>query len=568
MKGLIVFSFFLCLFAHNSNGQEYTILEHTTGGEGKVNVARKMVIGKDGHVYTAGIMKDSFTVNGNTVNALPAHDGIYLAKFTNDLSLIWLKKVVDIKGTYIEGYKLMMAIDSSDNVIIGHSYISGSDVTYDDSIHVQTDNIQLMKLDSFGERLWRTEVGGSKKLGDKGVAVDKQNNILITGIGLNDDAFITKYDADGNEVWYQTAGVHGQIGNTPKTDEGIAISIDNNNNIYATGMLYINGNPDTAYFDTYQIVFPASYYSVSYLVKYAPDGTLEWVRYVYSSSPTLYSVGYGGSSTITSIATLENGSVAVGGFYTNSLLQFSDGLSSVVRNGGTIGYRASFLANFDSNGNRLWAKSLHNVNNGNSYLVDLSADNTSSVYLLHNYYGTIVNERGDTCPSKGSIDLMLEKYDENGILNSQMRMGGSSHDFANNIVATDNNVFTYSLTGSQGGTPFYYAEDSLVFNTEYLNNVLIVKLMEDLTLDITKQPMINHLELFPNPNNGVFSVRLPETEGKISIYDHGGRIVKEIIVEDLQQEVINIDIQNNANGVYLLHFTSKNHSVTGRLIKN
>jgi hypothetical protein len=39
-------------------------------------------------------------------------------------------------------------------------------------------------------------------------------------------------------------------------------------------------------------------------------------------------------------------------------------------------------------------------------------------------------------------------------------------------------------------------------------------------------------------------------------------------VEDLQQEVINIDIQNNANGVYLLHFTSKNHSVTGRLIKN
>jgi hypothetical protein len=61
-----------------------------------------------------------------------------------------------------------------------------------------------------------------------GVAVDRYNNCYLVGI-INNDAFIVKYNKDGNVIWNQTWGRTGD-------DEGYAVTVDpNQNSCYITG---------------------------------------------------------------------------------------------------------------------------------------------------------------------------------------------------------------------------------------------------------------------------------------------------------------------------------------------
>ncbi len=538
-------------------GQDYLLHEYTTGGSDAIYGKRNVVVDNNGNIYATGLYNNTFEIQDSVVTG----GGIYLAKFDNDLSLIWLKKVAEIMGAdaggSLSGLKLMISIDNDNNVVIGYSAWGGSFLTYDDTIVIQTNNVELIKLDSAGTRLWRTSIAGSQRLGDKGVAVAGQNNILVTGKDLNDDAFITKYDEFGNEIWYNTAGVSG----SGKTDVGTVVTADNDNNIYTAGMLYSIGSADTAYFGSYQIIFPISCFSLSYLAKYTSGGTLEWVRYVYSSNPTIHNAY--GSSTITTIECFENDNILVGGYFTNQLLEFSDGTTSLTKQG-NIGFRSSFLASFDTSGNRLWAKTLHNTTDGSIHIVDLSIDNTSSVYLLNEYWGTIVNEQGNTTTG-GSTDLLLERYDETGNLISSMGMGGNSNDFGYDIVTYDNSVFTYSTTGSQGGTPFYIGADSLEFSEGYSNNMVLLKLIENPALGVPENKPERTIDIFPNPNNGVFTILVPKENTELSIYDTSGKIIYKTTVQNA--ELFNMDIQNVINGIYFLNIKSKQFNITKKVIK-
>lgn len=556
MKQYIVILLFL--IGNFCFGQDYLLQNFTTGGSDQIYGKRKLVADNNGNIYAVGLYQNSFEIQNSVITG----SGIYLAKFDNDLSLIWLKKVAEIMGAdasgSMSGLKLTMALDSSDNVLISYSAWGGCNLQYDDSVHIQTNNVELIKLDSSGTRLWRIYVTGSERLGDKGLSVDNQNNILITGKDLNDDVFIAKYDETGSEMWFRTAGVSG----VSKTDVGTAIATDTSNNVYAVGMLYSNGSADTAYFGSHQIVFPVSCYSPSYLAKYTSNGTFEWVRYVYSSNSAI-NPSYG-SSTITSIECFENGNIVVGGFFTNSLLEFSDELSSVDKQGNT-GFRSSFLARFDIVGNRLWAKTLHNTSDGGTHITDLSIDNEFSIYLLNEYWGTIVNEMGNTT-TNGSSDLLIERYDENGNLISSMGMGGNSLDFGYDIVTAGNSVITHSTTGSQGGTPFYMNSDSLVFSGGYLNNMVILKLTENPTLEVQENGKEHNVLIFPNPNNGVFTVLVPEEISEICIYSTLGKLVYKTPIQST--ELFNINIQNCPSGIYFLNVKSKLFNVTNMVIKN
>lgn len=537
-------------------GQDYLLHEYTTGGSDAIYGKRNMVADNNGNIYAAGLYNNTFEIQDSVVT----EGGIYLAKFDNELSLIWLKKVAEIMGTdaggSLSGLKLMISIDNGDNVVIGYSAWGGSFLTYDDTIVIQTNNVELIKLDSAGTRLWRTSITGSQRLGDKGVTVDGQNNILVTGKDLNDDVFITKYDEYSNEIWYNTAGVSG----SGKTDVGTVVTADNDNNIYTAGILYSNGSADTAYFGSYQIIFPISCFSVNYLAKYTSDGTLGWVRYVYSSNPTIHNAY--GSSTITTIECFENDNIVVGGYFTNQLLEFSDGTSSLTKQG-NIGFRSSFLARFGTSGNGLWAKTLHNTTDGSTHIVDLSIDNTSSVYLLNEYWGTIVNEQGNTTTG-GSTDLLLERYDETGNLISSMSIGGNSNDFGYDIVTYGNAVFTYSTTGNQSGTPFYIGTDSLEFSGGYSNNMVLLKLMENPALEVPENKPKHTIDIFPNPNNGVFTVLVPKENIELCIYNASGKIVYKGAIQNTEQ--FNVDLQNFLSGIYLLEIKSKQFNVTKKIV--
>ncbi|HRO77071.1 MAG TPA: hypothetical protein PLP27_13095, partial [Crocinitomicaceae bacterium] len=342
MKNLIL-SVFLTV-SISCLAQDYLSQNYIKGGTDEVYAQRNMCIGKNGNIYAVGMYNGTFGIQGDTITG----GGIYLVKLTSDLTLVWLKKVASgVSEGSLSGPRIMVALDNEENVLIGFSEWGGSNLKYDDSIITNTTNVELIKLDSSGTRLWRTAVAGSNRLGEKGLAVDKQNNILITGKNSTDDVFLSKYDKNGNELWYKTAGVSG----TNKEDMGRVVTTDKDNNIYTAGQLFGIGNIETAYFGTHQVALPASCYDPTYLAKYAADGTLQWMQYLYSDEPTKYPMYYG-SSTITSLECFEDGTLAVGGYFTNQQLLFSKDYPLVEKNGvfPNGGTRASFLARFGANG--------------------------------------------------------------------------------------------------------------------------------------------------------------------------------------------------------------------------
>jgi hypothetical protein len=388
-------------------------------------------------------------------------------------------------------------------------------------------------------------------LGIKGITVDNDNNILITGKDLNSDVFITKYNKDGNELWYQTASING----VSQAEKGRIITTDNNNNIYTAGVLWSDYTNDTIYsidtvsFGTHKTVFPIPTYTVSYLAKYLPSGTFEWARYVYSSVQTKYN--FYGSSTITAIECFENGNIAVGGYFTNPLLEFSDGFSSVEKNGNDDGFRASFLASFAPDGTRLWAKALHDTHNGGTDIIDLSIDTTSSIYLLNGYWGTIINEKGYTNTVNGntSSDLLLERYTENGNLKSSSTIGGGGNDEGYDIVTFGKSVFTYS---NIGGNLCSVGAENTSFSSGYGSNMLILKLTEDPTLSVKNNIIKEEWGVYPNPFSDNFTVQIPDISDNAiittKIFDATGKLIATKIFQNTH--VLEIDASHWANGIY------------------
>lgn len=74
----------------------------------------------------------------------------------------------------------------------------------------------------------------------------------------------------------------------------------------------------------------------------------------------------------------------------------------------------------------------------------------------------------------------------------------------------------------------------------------------------------NKITISPNPNNGSFTIDL-KAESKIIITDALGRKVFEKTLQVGKQKV---DLQNENNGVYLIHLIGNNYSQTGKLILN
>ena len=95
----------------------------------------------------------------------------------------------------------------------------------------------LVKYDSNGNQLWVEQFG---TVGDDQafrVHVDSQDNIFLAGYTDNNlegtnagsfDAWVAKYDTNGNQVWIQQFG-------TPKLDQALNITSDNLGSLYVTG---------------------------------------------------------------------------------------------------------------------------------------------------------------------------------------------------------------------------------------------------------------------------------------------------------------------------------------------
>jgi hypothetical protein len=164
----------------------------------------------------------------------------------------------------------------------GNSYITGS---YTNTLYVGTytlansggTDIFIAKISATGSVLWAGRMGGTGDDDGRGIALDGQNNMYVTGF-MNDpngQAFISKLNANGNPSWTRTA---------TGSNAGWHIATDLGGNSFITGSIS-NGALSFGSFnltadDTKEI----------FIANYDSAGTCQWAM---NTGGTSFSEGYG-----------------------------------------------------------------------------------------------------------------------------------------------------------------------------------------------------------------------------------------------------------------------------------
>jgi hypothetical protein len=419
-----------------------------------------------------------------------------------------------------------VAIDSNNNVYItGHTNGTFPDA----SANTGSDDAYVAKYDSNGNRQWVKMLGSTNSDESKGVAIDSNNNVYITGYtygtlpdvtdNVGGSAYLAKYDSNGNRQWVKML-----VSTTSNFPQSVAI--DSNNNVYITGYtyrtfpdasanagpagttdayvakynsngniqwvkmlgsntsdfshdvaidsnnnVYITGRTQGTFPDASANAGPADT-SDAYLAKYDSNGNRQWVKMLGSNA---YDDSQG-------VAIDSNNNVYITGYTEGT---FPDASANA---GGS-----AYLAKYDSNGNRQWVKMLASTSTEQSH--DVAIDSNNNVYITGYTNGTFPGESANAGPA-GTSDAYLAKYDSNG--NRQwVKMLGSNNgydvsqgvaiDSNNNVYITGNTERTFQDASANAGYyDAYLAKYAAPLITPSLSNFSIpTKMVDDSPFTIT-----------------------------------------------------------------------------------
>ena len=188
---------------------------------------------------------------------------------------------------------------------IGNIYVTGQTLssnfptqnagTYFDSTLYGAADIFLLKFNTAETLLWATYYGGNDADVAQFVATDLNGNICLTGHtsstdfpvqnsgayfdsifnGIS-DAFIIKFDKNGNRVWstyYGGSNIHGSDG----LDEGQSITIDSKGNLFVTGHTHTFDFPVRNSGFYFNNIFKGS--SDVFILKFDNSDNLVWATY-------------------------------------------------------------------------------------------------------------------------------------------------------------------------------------------------------------------------------------------------------------------------------------------------
>ncbi len=296
---------------------------------------------------------------------------------------IWVRTLGGIN--FDDGHGL--AADSSGNI-----YVTGKT----ESFGAGGSDVFLLKYSPSGSLVWQRTWGGNVTDVGRSVAVDASGSIYVTGStfsfagGLNEDAFLLKFNSTGDLQWEKTWGAS-------KADFGLSVAVDSTGAAYVTGSTssFGAGGEDT------------------FLLKFNSTGDLVWQR------------TWGGSKVDEAFAVAA---------YSSSNIYVAGSTASF-----GAGAKDALLLKFDSAGNLLWQRIWGGSANDTAH--GLALDSSGNVYLtgFTNSWGA------------GSSDVFLLKFDPSGNLVWQKTWGGIDFDDGRGVaVDASGRVYVTGITTSFG----------------------------------------------------------------------------------------------------------------------
>jgi gliding motility-associated-like protein len=384
---LFSFSLVTILGASQAHAQSWLWATQATGATlaswGDVNSDHCVATDKQGNVFLTGPMVDTLHFGPYTLISPSGNSNYctFLTKYDVNGNVLWAKE----SGGFVGGDDALSNSVATD--VGGNSYITGSFDTYVgfgstnlSGYSASLGNIFLTKYDPSGNVVWAVQ-SNSNRSGDGGaqaesVATDNAGNIFVTGyfddslylgntvlytnaynMGLGGNAFLAKFDPNGNFLWARAAiqsTIYGQ-------SEGSSVATDANGNVYVTGIFV-----DTISFGALVLkgVTPDLNRGNIFVAKFDPNGNPIWVSQPQQASSA--SVGFSQS-----ISADASGGVYITGSITDSLT-----FGNIMLKGGEADV---FLVKYAcNNGNVIWAKQGVPLDNNRWFGFSVSSDTLSA----------------------------------------------------------------------------------------------------------------------------------------------------------------------------------------------
>jgi hypothetical protein len=415
------------------------------------------------------------------------------------------------------------------------------------------------KYDLNGNLLWAKSAGG--KYNDKalGVTYDNTGNVYICGLFTDTatfgtttiygnggaDIFIAKYNASGSFQWVKHAGSSGR-------DEAKSIKCDAAGNVYICGMYSkgcdFGGGPLTTYNSTL--------YFDSFLAKYSSTGVLQWVK-----------TAGGDYDDVAWSLTMDNaGKIYVAGEF-NAYAVF--GTIPLT----TSGQAQAFVACYDASGSVLWATQAGGIlptpaNNRVTRARGIGCDGTN--ILITGQFGATAVFGAISLTAADSSDIFFASLDNNGNFIRAVSVGGAADAFENlgyesgNAICGDASGIAYATGSLLDGGVFgnitlqpYSRTDVFITRISLLTSVN----------DLANNTLIN-IPVYPNPSNGNFTLDLTQLAGQkteMTITNCLGQIINKRT--DKSSSKMNIDLSAEQKGIYFIEIKSEDQSISrGKIV--
>lgn len=326
---------------------------------------------RGGEDYAFEVASDSLGnvyVVGSVEGALPGHThygntDAFIRKYTPAGSELWTRQFGTSAGDFAYG----VVVDRADNI-----YVAG--LTFG-ALPGQTESgigdAFLRKYTASGNELWTRQFGSTgswRKTEALAVAVDQAGNVAVVGstedtlagqtTAGNDDAFVRKYTASGDELWTRQFG-------SSKYDRADGVATDAAGNVYVAASFNsgVSG-------DTHDVV----------VRKYDPNGAQLWTRQFGDSKNDI----------------------------AGDIVADAAGNSYVVAsiNGDWSGLDDGLVRKYDGNGAEIWSRQISS-GTGEDRATGVALDESGNLYVA----GSAI----DMLPGQtGRGDIYVRKYDPGG----------------------------------------------------------------------------------------------------------------------------------------------------------
>ncbi len=242
------------------------------GGTGN-DIGKAVAVDRDGNILMLGQIIGTVDLGGGPVGS-PDQGSLLLAKFSSTGTHLWSRAFGNPYGVIPQA----IAVDSAGNVLVSGYFVGSVDLGGGVLTSAGLCDIFLAKYSTSGSHLWSKRFGASSDDAGYAVAVDSDGNVVLTGCfgGTVDfgggpitssatiNLFVAKYTPEGTHLWSKKF-----LNNSANVGYGLAV--DANNNILVTG--YFMGKIDFG-----GGILTSAGLSDIFVVKLTSSGTYLWAR--------------------------------------------------------------------------------------------------------------------------------------------------------------------------------------------------------------------------------------------------------------------------------------------------